>query len=203
MKDPPSWSLTVSLSGGVKAAGNACSLHPCKGNLPEPHGPGRRLRLFVSSRLPIAEILASLRDFHTVSKSLGKERARVTKPCSQRWTWILLVGFLCKVFTTISCPGTLRTYLEPTCGHEQPCPNQSLSFENNSAWIQIERSWFLFHGPIVLQRDVCFFPASPGSCCCCCCLVTELCPLCDPWTAARPGFPAHHQLLETAQTHVH
>ena len=136
------------------------------------------------SRLPIAENLASLRDFPTVSKSLGKEQARVTKPCSQRWTWILLVGFLCKVFTTISCPGTSRPYLEP-CGHEQPSPNQSLSFENNSVWIQIERSWFLFHGPIFLQRDVCFFPASPGSCCCFCCLVIELCPLCDPWTAAR------------------
>ena len=103
------------------------------------------------SRLPIAENLASLRDFPTVSKSLGKEQARVTKPCSQRWTWILLVGFLCKVFTTISCPGTSRPYLEP-CGHEQPSPNQSLSFENNSVWIQIERSWFLFHGPIFLQR---------------------------------------------------
>ena len=24
-----------------------------------------------------------------------------------------------------------------------------------------------------------------------------------PWTAARPGFPVHHQLLEIAQTHVH
>ena len=103
------------------------------------------------SRLPIAENLASLRDFPTVSKSLGKEQARVTKPCSQRWTWILLVGFLCQVFTTISCPDTSRPYLEP-CGHERPSPNQSLSFENNSVWIQIERSWFLFHGPIFLQR---------------------------------------------------
>ena len=24
-----------------------------------------------------------------------------------------------------------------------------------------------------------------------------------PWTAAMPGFPVHHQLLELAHTHVH
>ena len=116
MKDPPSWSLTVSLSGGVKAAGNSCSLHPCKGSLPEPHDQAEGSGLLSPSQLPIAENLASSRDGYTVSKSLGKERARVTKPCTQRWTRILLFGFLCNVFTTISCPGTLRPYLEPTCG---------------------------------------------------------------------------------------
>ena len=25
----------------------------------------------------------------------------------------------------------------------------------------------------------------------------------NPWTAASPGFPVHHQLLEITQTHVH
>ena len=27
--------------------------------------------------------------------------------------------------------------------------------------------------------------------------------LCDPWTAAQPGFPVHPQLPELTQTHVH
>ena len=27
--------------------------------------------------------------------------------------------------------------------------------------------------------------------------------LATPWTAALPGFPVHHQLLELTQTHVH
>ena len=27
--------------------------------------------------------------------------------------------------------------------------------------------------------------------------------LATPWTAAHPGFPVHHQLLELSQTHVH
>ena len=32
----------------------------------------------------------------------------------------------------------------------------------------------------------------------------QLCPtLCDPMDCNTPGFPAHHQLLELAQTHVH
>ena len=34
--------------------------------------------------------------------------------------------------------------------------------------------------------------------------VTQSCPtLCDPKECSTPGFPAHHQLLEFAQTHVH
>ena len=34
--------------------------------------------------------------------------------------------------------------------------------------------------------------------------VTQSCPtLCDPVDCSTPGFPAHHQLLELAQTHVH
>ena len=34
--------------------------------------------------------------------------------------------------------------------------------------------------------------------------VTQSCPtLCDPVDCSVPGFPAHHQLLELAQTHVH
>ena len=34
--------------------------------------------------------------------------------------------------------------------------------------------------------------------------VTQLCPtLCDPMDCSTPGFPVHHQLPETTQTHVH
>ena len=34
--------------------------------------------------------------------------------------------------------------------------------------------------------------------------VTQSCPtFCDPMDYSMPGFPAHHQLLELAQTHVH
>ena len=34
--------------------------------------------------------------------------------------------------------------------------------------------------------------------------VTQSCPtLCDPMDCSMTGFPAHHQLLELAQTHVH
>ena len=34
--------------------------------------------------------------------------------------------------------------------------------------------------------------------------VTQLCPtLCDPIDCSMPGFPAHHQLPELTQTHVH
>ena len=34
--------------------------------------------------------------------------------------------------------------------------------------------------------------------------VTQSCPtLCDPMDCTTPGFPAHHQLLELAQTPVH
>ena len=34
--------------------------------------------------------------------------------------------------------------------------------------------------------------------------VTQSCPaLCDPMNCTMPGFPAHHQLPELAQTHVH
>ena len=34
--------------------------------------------------------------------------------------------------------------------------------------------------------------------------VTKSCPtLCDPMDGSMPGFPAHHQLLELIQTHVH
>ena len=34
--------------------------------------------------------------------------------------------------------------------------------------------------------------------------VTQLCPiLCDPKDCSTPGFPAHHQLPEFTQTHVH
>ena len=34
--------------------------------------------------------------------------------------------------------------------------------------------------------------------------VSQWCPpLCDPIHCSTPGFPAHHQLLELAQTHVH
>ena len=34
--------------------------------------------------------------------------------------------------------------------------------------------------------------------------VTQLSPtLCDPMDCSTSGFPAHHQLLELAQTHVH
>ena len=34
--------------------------------------------------------------------------------------------------------------------------------------------------------------------------VTQSCPtLCDPMDCSMPGFPAHHQLLELTQTHVH
>ena len=34
--------------------------------------------------------------------------------------------------------------------------------------------------------------------------VAQLCPtLCDPMDCSTPGFPAHHQLPELAQTHVH
>ena len=35
-------------------------------------------------------------------------------------------------------------------------------------------------------------------------LVAQLCPnLCDPMNHSTPGFPVHHQLLESTQTHVH
>ena len=34
--------------------------------------------------------------------------------------------------------------------------------------------------------------------------VTQSCPtLCDPMDCSMPGFPVHHQLLESTQTHVH
>ena len=34
--------------------------------------------------------------------------------------------------------------------------------------------------------------------------VAQLCPtLCDPMNHSRPGLPVHHQLPESAQTHVH
>ena len=34
--------------------------------------------------------------------------------------------------------------------------------------------------------------------------VTQLCPtLCDPMDCSMPGFPVHHQLPETTQTHDH
>ena len=34
--------------------------------------------------------------------------------------------------------------------------------------------------------------------------VAQLCPtLCDPMNRSTPGLPAHHQLLEFTQTHVH
>ena len=34
--------------------------------------------------------------------------------------------------------------------------------------------------------------------------VTQSCPIfCDPMDCSPPGFPAHHQLLELTQTHVH
>ena len=34
--------------------------------------------------------------------------------------------------------------------------------------------------------------------------VTQSCPtLCDPMDCSTPGFPAHHQFQELAQTHVH
>ena len=34
--------------------------------------------------------------------------------------------------------------------------------------------------------------------------VTQLCPtLCDPMNCSTPGFPVHHQLPESTQTHVH
>ena len=34
--------------------------------------------------------------------------------------------------------------------------------------------------------------------------VTQLCPtLCEPMNRSTPGFPAHHQLPEFSQTHVH
>ena len=34
--------------------------------------------------------------------------------------------------------------------------------------------------------------------------VTQLCPtLCDPMNCSMPGLPAHHQLPESTQTHVH
>ena len=34
--------------------------------------------------------------------------------------------------------------------------------------------------------------------------VTQLCPtLCDPMNRSMPGFPVHHQLPESTQTHVH
>ena len=34
--------------------------------------------------------------------------------------------------------------------------------------------------------------------------VTQSCPtLCNPMNCSTPGFPAHYQLLEPAQTHVH
>ena len=35
-------------------------------------------------------------------------------------------------------------------------------------------------------------------------LVTQSCPtLCNPMNCSMPGFPIHHQLLESTQTHVH
>ena len=37
----------------------------------------------------------------------------------------------------------------------------------------------------------------------CCCSVAKSCPtLGDPMDCSMPGFPAHHQLPEFAQTHV-
>ena len=34
--------------------------------------------------------------------------------------------------------------------------------------------------------------------------VAQLClTLCDPMDCSTPGFPVHHQLLESTQTHVH
>ena len=35
---------------------------------------------------------------------------------------------------------------------------------------------------------------------CCCCSFTESC---DPKDCSTPGFPVHHQLLASTQTHVH
>ena len=36
------------------------------------------------------------------------------------------------------------------------------------------------------------------------CSVAQSCPtLCDPMDCSTPGFPAHHQLPELTQTHVH
>ena len=45
---------------------------------------------------------------------------------------------------------------------------------------------------------------SSSWCAYCCCSVTTLCLiLCYLMDCSMPGFPAHHQLLELAQTHVH
>ena len=39
---------------------------------------------------------------------------------------------------------------------------------------------------------------------CCCCSVSESClTLCNPMGCSMPGFPVHHQLPESTQTHVH
>ena len=203
VKDPPSWSLTVSPSSGVKAAGNSCPLHPCEGSLPEPHGPGRRLWLAVSVKTAHCQKFGSFEGcshcFQIFGEGAGKGRQVLqSKVDMDSPGWVPL-----RCFHHHSCLGTLGPYLEPTCGHEQPSPNQSLIFENNPVWIQTERSWFLFHGPIVLQRDGCFFPASPGSCCCCCSVIKLCLTLCDPMVCSTPGFPVRHQLVETTQTHVH
>ena len=41
-------------------------------------------------------------------------------------------------------------------------------------------------------------------CVCVCVLVTQSCPtLCDAMNRSTPGFPVHHQLLKSTQTHVH
>ena len=38
----------------------------------------------------------------------------------------------------------------------------------------------------------------------CCCSVSQSClTLCDSMNCSMPGFPIHHQLLESTQTHVH
>ena len=44
----------------------------------------------------------------------------------------------------------------------------------------------------------------PGGECVCCVLVAQLClTLCDPMNGSTPGFPVHHQLPESTQTHIH
>ena len=40
-------------------------------------------------------------------------------------------------------------------------------------------------------------------CCCCCKSLSRVQLFATPWTVACQGFPAHHYLLELAQTHVH
>ena len=63
----------------------------------------------------------------------------------------------------------------------------------------------IYHQPLILWTvfalNLMIFAKSPDDSVS---SVSQSCPgLCDPMDCSMPGFPVHHQLSETTQTHVH